>query len=188
MIAIGEAVDNAGLPRLLGQQRPGQHIGFDIDHDDMLAGVNRSAGMGDPGGGMPGRLDHHLNIMAGAGSAAVVRKLCRGDQLRVPANAGAGRPRADRIEVGDHGDFQSGRMRDLGKKHRPELASPDQRDAHGFAGGMAPCQEREEIHGRPRASLFVVAQILARMAGCGKPLVCAGFQRMPCRAATPATT
>src|SRR5438874_13395243 len=37
LIAVGERVDHAGLARFLSQQRPGQHVGLDIDHDHMLA-------------------------------------------------------------------------------------------------------------------------------------------------------
>jgi hypothetical protein len=55
--------------------------------------------------------------------------------------------RALRIEIGDDGDFQPRRMRHLGEKHRAELARANQRDAHGFIGGVAGGEEGEEVHG-----------------------------------------
>ncbi len=62
LIAIGERVDHAGLACLLGEQRSGQHIGLDIDHDDVLARRDRRARMADADGGIAGRLDDHFDI------------------------------------------------------------------------------------------------------------------------------
>ena len=72
LVAIGQRIDHAGLARFLGQQRTGQHVGLDIDHDDMLARRNRRAGMPDADGGIAGRLHHDVHRAAGNRAHAVI--------------------------------------------------------------------------------------------------------------------
>ena len=72
LVAIGERIDHAGLARFLRQQRPGQHVGLDIDHDDMLARRNRRAGMPDADGGIAGGLHHDVHRAARNRARAVI--------------------------------------------------------------------------------------------------------------------
>ncbi len=61
LVAIGERIDHARLARLLGEQRTRQHVGLDIDHDDVLAGRDRGARMLDADRRIAGRLHHHIH-------------------------------------------------------------------------------------------------------------------------------
>ena len=61
LVAIGQRIDHAGLARFLGEQRPRQHVGLDIDHHDMLAGRNRGAGMADADRGIAGGFHDHVD-------------------------------------------------------------------------------------------------------------------------------
>ncbi|GCC48933.1 hypothetical protein chiPu_0033310, partial [Chiloscyllium punctatum] len=72
LVAIGERIDHAGLARLFGEQRAGQHVGLDIDHHDMLAGRDGRAGMADADGGIAGRFDHDIECAAGDRARAIV--------------------------------------------------------------------------------------------------------------------
>ncbi len=145
LVAIGQRIDHAGLARLFRQQRPRQHVGLDIDHDDMLAGGDRRARMADADGGIAGRLHHHLDI-ARHRLGAVGDEFRRRDPRIVPADGAAGVFRALRIEVDDHGHLEPRRVRHLRQKHRAELAGADQRDADGLAGGGAGLEEVGEVH------------------------------------------
>ena len=76
LVAIGHRIDDAPLARLPGEQRPGQHVGLDIDHDDRRAGLDRGERMGDAGGRIAGRLDHDVD------GARIARVLAVGDEAR----------------------------------------------------------------------------------------------------------
>ena len=65
LVAIGERINHPLVARLLRQQRPGKHVGFDIDHHDMPAGGDRRAGMGNAGRRRTGRLDNDLGLRIG---------------------------------------------------------------------------------------------------------------------------
>ena len=90
LIAIGQRIDHARLARFLGEQRPCQHVGLDIDHHDMLAGRDRRAGMPDADGGIAGRLDDNVDRAARNGAHAVIGEGGGRDPLRVPADGAAG--------------------------------------------------------------------------------------------------
>ena len=128
LVAIGQRIDDALRPRLLGQQRPGQHIGLDIDHDDVLAGGDRGPGMDDAGRRAAGRLDDHLDIGIGAGLGARRDEPGAGDARRIPADRAAGVARPLGVEIGDHRDLDARHGRHLVEEHRAELAGADQPD------------------------------------------------------------
>ena len=67
LIAIGERIHHPGAAGLVGQQRSGQHVGLDIDHDDVLAGSDRRAGMADSHGRIAGGFHDHFDVAAGRG-------------------------------------------------------------------------------------------------------------------------
>ena len=146
LVAIGQRIDHAGLARLFCEQRPRQHVGFDIDHDDMLARRNRRAGVPDADGGIAGRFHHHIHGAAGDGAGAVVGECRRGDPRLVPADGAAGFARALAVDIDDDGHLEPRRVRHLRQEHRAEFAGADQRDAHRFAGGAAGIEEVGEVH------------------------------------------
>ena len=94
LVAIGERIDHAGLARFFRQQRSGQYVGLDIDHDDMLAGRNRRARMSDADGGIAGRLHHDVHRAARNRARAIVGEGGPRDPRRVPADGAAGLARA----------------------------------------------------------------------------------------------
>ena len=149
LVAPGEAVDHAGGLRLARQQRPGQRVGLDVDHDDVLAVLDGLQRVDDAGLRDAGRLDDHLDVRdarsAPAASAVTwVRALLdrvaergRGVLLGRPAG---GRElavaRAD-IEIGDADDVQAPRQAGLRQEHGAELAGADQADGDRLTGGFA---------------------------------------------------
>ena len=136
LVAIGQRIDHAGPARFFRKQRPRQHVGLDIDHDDVLAGGNRSAGVADADRGIAGGFHDHLDVAAGCGRA-IVGEFRRRYACVIPADGAAGVARALRIEIDDHRHFEPRRMRHLRQEHRAELAGADQGDADGFSGGVA---------------------------------------------------
>jgi hypothetical protein len=62
LVAPRQRVDDSGLSALPRQQRSGQGIGLDVDHDDMLAVRNRRLAQLDAGSGIARRLDHHVDL------------------------------------------------------------------------------------------------------------------------------
>ena len=113
----------------------------------MLARRDRRAGMADADRGIAGRLHHHVHRAARNRARAVVGERRRRDPRVIPADGLAGVLRALRIEIDDDGHFEPRHMRHLRQEHRAEFAGADQRDADGFAGGMAGGEEAVEVHG-----------------------------------------
>src|SRR3982075_2640214 len=146
LVAIGQRINYAGVARFLREQRPRQHIGLDVDHDDVLAGRNRRARMFDADGGIAGGFHDHFDI-ARCRFGAIRGECGRSYPRGVPADGAAGLARAIRIEGDDHGHLEPRRMRHLRKKHRAELAGADQRDADGFSGRAADVEQMREVHG-----------------------------------------
>ena len=147
LVAIGQRIDHAGLARFLREQRPRQHVGLDIDHDDMLAGRDRGAGMPDADRGIAGGFHDHVHRAAGDGARAVVGEGGRCDPRLVPADGAAGLAGAVAVEIDDHRHLQPRRVRHLRQKHRAEFAGADQRDANRFAGSAAGVEEVMKVHG-----------------------------------------
>src|SRR5262249_21732581 len=103
---------------------------------------------------IPGRLDHHLDGLVGAGRITGVREPRAGDPPRVPSDGAAGKLRTLRIEIGEHRDVDPGDGRHLRKEHRAELAGPDQAAPHGFVC-CDPCGELVlQAHAMPRECVW----------------------------------
>jgi len=101
LVAIGERIDGALGSRLSGQERTGEHVGLYIDHDNVLAGSDRCAGMGDPGGRATGRLDNDLDLRIGARFGSRPDKTGSRDPRRFPPHCPTGVARPLGIEIGD---------------------------------------------------------------------------------------
>jgi hypothetical protein len=138
LIAIGERIDDPAGPRLLGQERPGQHIGFDVDHDDVLAGGDRRARVGNPRWRTAGRLDNDLDPGIGAGLGARRDERRPRNARHIPPHPPAGPTRPLGVEIGNNRHFQSGHCRHLVQEHRPELAGADQPHPHRPSVGLYP--------------------------------------------------
>ena len=147
LVAIGEGIDDVPRPRLLGEQWPGQHIGFDIDHDDVLVGCDRCARMGNARRRTAGRLDNDLDPGIGAGLNARCDERGSCDPGRIPANGPAGVTGPLRVEIGNDRDLHARHRRRLVQKHRAELAGADQRDPHRPAPGGALLRQAVKAHG-----------------------------------------
>ncbi len=93
----------------------------------MLALGDRAARVRDAGGGVAGRLHHHLDVRRLQHRRRIVGEARRGDALVAPADAPACLARAVRRQVGDRRDLDAGRGRHLREEHRAELAGADQR-------------------------------------------------------------
>ena len=147
LVAIGHRIDRPRRPRALGERRPGEHVRLDIDHDDVLAVLDRRQRMADAGGRVAGDLDHHLDIVARDCRDAVVGELARRDPRLVPADIPTGGAGAVRREIGDCRDPEPGRGRRLREEHRAELSGADDENPHRSFGGDAFGSETGEIHG-----------------------------------------
>jgi hypothetical protein len=146
LVAVGERIDDAFRPRFFDQQRPRQHVSFDVDHDDVLLRGYRGAGMGDTGRRVAGRLDDDLDLGIGTGVAAI-RDEPRTRELRlVPADRMARLAGALLVKIGDDRDFDAGHRRRLVQKHRAELAGADQPDPHRPPGRGAPLRQLVKAH------------------------------------------
>jgi hypothetical protein len=62
LVAVGERIDDARGSRLFGEQRPGEHVGFDVHHDDVFFGAYRRAGVGNARCRDAGRFDDHFGF------------------------------------------------------------------------------------------------------------------------------
>ena len=65
LVAVGHRVDEALRPRLLGEDRPDHHVGLDVDHHEVFAGIDRRQRMAGAGDRMTRRLDDALDLVAG---------------------------------------------------------------------------------------------------------------------------
>ena len=157
LIAIGERVDDARLPRLFRQPGAAEGVCLDIDHDDMLAAGTGPTDMTDPRRGIAGRVDDDLDIGRveqgidivgdpGATGALGRRIVRRGISLRRPADPRQAPPCLVRRPVGDGRDLNPRRTRRLGEIHRGEFPTPDDTDPDGIVGDGAVLQEAVEVH------------------------------------------
>jgi hypothetical protein len=122
LIAIGERIDDAPRPRLFGEQRPGEHVCFDIDHDDMFFLGDRRARMGNTGAGNPCCFDDDLDFGVRASLHAGCDEHRFRDPRRVPADCSTGGASALGVEIGDDRYLEARHRRHLRQKHRAELA------------------------------------------------------------------
>ena len=151
LVAIGHRIDDALVARLSRQQRPGEHVGLDIDHDDRRPRLDRGERVGDAGGGVARRLDHDIDGARVGGRLAVGDEAGARDPRLVPADAPAGGPRPLRVEIGDDGDLEAGNGRHLRQEHRAEFSGADQAGTDGLAALAAGFEEVGEVH--PGSSL-----------------------------------
>jgi hypothetical protein len=158
LVAPGEAVDHARRLRPPGEQRPGERVRLDVDHDDVLAVRDRGERVADARLRDPGRLDDYLDLRTGdqrrrvvadVGTAGLARFGERGRRIgrRVPAGGAQLVARPRDIEVGDAGHVHAGRAAHLGEKHGAELAGADQPDGDGPAGRGALEEFCVQVHG-----------------------------------------
>ena len=101
LVAIGEAVDDAGLPRLAREQRSAERIRLDGHHHHVLAVLERRERVLDGGDWIPGRLDHDVDLGICKELAPVLRDRRALDQLRLPTYAREIRPCIVGREIGD---------------------------------------------------------------------------------------
>ena len=144
LVAIGHAVDDVLGPGARGQKRAAQHVGLDIDHDDVLAAVDGRERMPHAGDRVAGRLDDALDLVAGGERGDVVEDAGLAGLDRVAEARGAvalGRPadpgercaRLADVEIGDTHDVAARDALRLRQHHRAELAGADQADPNGTA-------------------------------------------------------
>ena len=147
----------ASRARCLGQGRAGQRVGLDIHHDDVLALAAAFQHMADPGGGMAGGIDDHLNAGGGYHRHRVVgdmglaglQRLFDGAraELRLrPEGAFQRGARAVGRQIGDSGDLHPRSQPSLGQEHGAELAGADEPDRDRAAFGGAGLQHAVEVH------------------------------------------
>ena len=157
LVAVGERVDDARRARALGEQRSGERVGFDVHHHDVLAVTAAGEDVADAGGGVPGGVDHDLDLGRRDGGKRVVRdagravtcgfdERARGDALGGPADSRKRCACASGLEVGHRDDVDSRRVLGLRQIHRAELAGADQRHAQGPAFRPAREQHAVEVH------------------------------------------
>ena len=118
LIAVGQRIDHAGLFGPAGEQGAGQGVGFDVDHDDVLAGIDAEKRVADAGGGIAGGVDddldaagrdHRRGVVADVGAAAPQGLGDRGCGVLFGAPAGGGQVGAGVVgaQVGDGDDLQA---------------------------------------------------------------------------------
>jgi hypothetical protein len=152
LVAIGERIDDALRPRLLGEQRPGEHVGFDIDHDDMFFCGDRGAGMGNARGRDPGCFDDDLDVRMPARLRARRDEQGFRNPRRVPTDCSTSGASAVGVEIGDDRYLEARHRRHLSQKHRTELAGANEPDLHRFPSIGALLRQAVEAHDVPRYS------------------------------------
>ena len=164
LVAPRQTVDDAGGPRLAGQQRPGHDIGFHIDHDDVLAVLDGLEGILDAVARVARRLDQHLDsgelcqsigAVGDEGTATGSRVVQRGRRVLLGGPAGRRALRAGPwdAEVGDADEMHSLRHTHLGKEHGPELAGADQPDGDRSPSRLSLQQHAMKVHGYALSSI-----------------------------------
>ena len=152
----------AGAARLLGlagEQRAGHHVGFDVDHDDVLACGDRRKTVADAHFRITGGLDHDLDrrmtqegsgVLEHAGGAGLRRLVERagGKALLLPAAIAQIGLGAIGSEIGQPDHLHAGRAPRLGEEHGAELARADHADADRPTGRRPFEQQTVEVHAR----------------------------------------
>ncbi len=157
LIAIGEAVDHAGLGRALGEQGAAKGVGLDRHHDHALAVAERFQRVLDRGNRIAGRFDDHVDLgmgnqrppVVGQEGVAVAPRLGEGPRRRhfgLPAEPCQVLARPRRREVGDAQQVDTRRGRDLAEIHGAELAGADQADAQRLGRSRALEQHAMQVH------------------------------------------
>ena len=157
LVAPGERIDHAGRFRLAGQDRAGDGVGLDIDHDDVLAVLDRFQREADAGAGIARRLDDDLDsgmgdqrvgIVGDMRRAVLERVLDRGGGILLLRPAGELQLRAGArgVEVGDADDVHAVGVAGLREEHRSEFSGADDGD-RDRPSGRFPFQEHAmQVH------------------------------------------
>ena len=119
LVAVGEGIDAAAFGRAPRQQRPGQRVGLDIDHDHVAPVGGCRQGVADARRRIARGIDHHLEPagfdqrpgvlakMGGAFGPRLVERR-RPDLFLGPARKRQAFPGAIEVEIGDTKDVQAG--------------------------------------------------------------------------------
>ena len=153
LVAVGHRIDQALRPRLLGEDRPDHDVRLDVDHHQVLPGIDRLQRVACPEERVPRRLDHALDLFAGEHRVdavgdegrAIAQRLAgalRAVALFGPADARQRLPGLADIEVGHSDNVVSRNALRLRQHHGAELARPDQADPDRPASGYARCEKR----------------------------------------------
>ncbi len=137
LVAPGKRVDDPGLLRFAREQGAGHHVCLHIDHDNVLAVVDRLEAMGDAGVRIARGVDHDLHrrmrderrdvVAEERGRAAGGRVQARGGELRLrPPGQRAGGARPRDVEVGDPDDVHPCGQARLRQVHGAEFSGADQ--------------------------------------------------------------
>ncbi len=143
LVAVGEAVHHARLPRALGEDRAAKGVGFHRDHHHVLAVPESGERVLHPRHRVAGRLDDDVHLRIRDQLLPVIRDP---EARRVEPDAPQVLPRAVRREVGDAGDANPGSVRDLRKVHGGELAGADDADAERPAFRLTLQQQSMQVH------------------------------------------
>ena len=146
LVAISERIDHSCGPRLFGEQRAGQRVGFDVHHDDVLFRAYRRAGVGYTRCRYTRCFDDDLYFGMSAGFCTRGNERGFREPRRIPADRQAGGARSLRVEIGNDHDLEAGHRRHLPQKHRAEFAGADQPDPHRPAFCSALLRQAMEVH------------------------------------------
>ena len=133
MVTVAHGIDNAFFVGLRGEAHAGEHIGLDVDHDDVLARLDGGERMGNAGNGVTCCLDHHLDCGILTGVIRLIGEARAGDARRLPTHGTARLPRSIRIEIGNHHHLDPSNRGHLREEHGAKLAGTDQTDAYWLA-------------------------------------------------------
>jgi hypothetical protein len=145
LVAIGERIDHARRPCLFGEQGPGQHVGFNVDHDDVLFRGDRRAGVDDARSRHPCRFDNHFDFRVSASLSTRGDEHGLRDPRRIPTDGLAGGARSGSRSAMTR-DRDARHSWYLCQIHRAEFAGADQSDPHQPTRGSTLLRDAMEVH------------------------------------------
>ena len=77
LVTPGQAIDDASCGGFTGQQGSGNNVGFDAYHDHVMAGMDGTTAVFDPGTGNAGGLDNDVQALIGNECRSVVADVRR---------------------------------------------------------------------------------------------------------------
>ena len=180
--------------RAPGQQRSGEHVGFDVDHHDVATSGATGQRVADAGGGVAGGVDDDLDAVTadecsgvfGQVRRAVAQGLGEGGGsglLQRPADPFEGGAGASEVEVANADHMQPRRAPRLRQKHRGELARADDADTDRPVGSLL--EKTMKVHwptiipGTPPAPAFRPAGNESNR-GCESTVVRCSRDARPC--------
>ncbi|MNQ76383.1 hypothetical protein D3C85_912200 [compost metagenome] len=157
LVAVGQRIHDACFARAARQQRPGQGIGFHVDHDDVLAVFAAGQHVGDAGGGLPGGVDDDVDLGAGDDGKRVVAEENLAVLQRVigaagieragrPAHPGQGGAGAVGRQIGHRHQPHARRARGLAHEHGAELSGAQQCNTQRLVVGFSLLEQTVQIH------------------------------------------